>query len=60
MVTDLVLQLKDCTYISKTETIKGKIPSGYDTVKAYVIEAETEETHRNRYQLGNITIRYIT
>ncbi len=59
LIVDLIMQLKDCTYITKRETIKGKIPSGYDDIKEYVITAKTENLNLQKYQLANITIEYI-
>lgn len=58
MIVELVLQLKDCTYISKKETIRGKIPSGYDDIKDYVVQARTKDPLKSAYQLGNILIEY--
>jgi len=60
LITDLVLQLKDCTYITKQERVKGQIPSGYDDIKDYAITARTNDFKQPTYQLANITIRYIT
>lgn len=59
LVVDLILQLKDCTFVSKKEIVKGKIPSGYDTVKDYIITARTNDADRSNYQLANIVIEYI-
>lgn len=59
LVTKLILQLKDCTYIAKEEKIKGKISSGYDDIKDYVITAKTSKLGQPNCQLGNITINYI-
>lgn len=59
LITDLILQLKDCTYIAKEERLQGKIPSGYDDVKDYVITARAENCKQPGYQLANITIQYI-
>ena len=59
LIVDLIMQLKDCTYITKRETIKGKIPSGYDDIKEYVITAKTENLNQQKYQLANITIEYV-
>ena len=59
IILELVLQLKDCTYISKKETIVGKIPSGYDDIKDYLILARTSDTSKSTYQLGNILIEYV-
>ena len=47
------------TYVAKKETVKGKIPSGYDDIKDYVIIAQTETTGKSPYQLGNITVEYV-
>ena len=58
LIVDLIMQLKDCTYITKREIVKGKIPSGYDDIKEYVITAKTENLNRQKYQLANITIEY--
>ena len=58
-IVELVLQLKDCTYIRKTETATGKIPSGYDDVRDYLILARTSDPSKSTYQLGNILIEYI-
>lgn len=59
MIVDLVLQLKDCTYVSKKEVIRGKIPSGYDSIRDYVIKAKTDDLSKTKYQLSNIRIEYI-
>ena len=59
LIVDLIMQLKDCTYITKREIIKGKIPSGYDDIKEYVITAKTGNLNLHKYQLVNITIEYI-
>ena len=56
--SDLVLRLKDRTFAGKEETIKGKIPSGYDDVKDYVVLAATDDPAEAPYRLGNILIRY--
>lgn len=58
IIIELVLQLKDCTYISKKETAKGKIPSGYDVIRDYVIQAQTNDPLKSTYQLENILIEY--
>jgi len=60
IITDLILQLKDCTYVAKQERVKGHIPSGYDDIKDYTITAKTNDFKQPAYQLANITIRYIT
>lgn len=57
-IVELVLQLKDCTFICKKEAVKGKIPSGYDDIKDYVIQARTNDPLKRAYQLGNILIEY--
>ena len=59
LIVALILQLKDCTFITKKETVKGKIPSGYDDIKEYVITAKTENLNLQKYQLANITIEYV-
>lgn len=59
LIVDLIMQLKDCTYITKREIVKGKIPSGYDDIKEYVITAKTENLDLQKYQLANITIEYV-
>lgn len=59
LVVNLIIQLKDCTYITKKETVKGKTPSGYDDIKDYVIIAKTENLNQQKYQLSNITIEYV-
>ncbi|MEY8386365.1 hypothetical protein AALC17_03585 [Oscillospiraceae bacterium 38-13] len=59
LILSLILQLKDCEFISKSETIKGKTPSGYDDIKEYTILAKPENRKRSAYQLSNITIVYV-
>ena len=59
LIVDLIMQLKDCTYITKREIHKGKIPSGYDDIKEYVIKAKIENLNLQKYQLANITIEYV-
>ena len=59
LIVDLIMQLKDCTYITKREIVKGKIPSGYDDIKEYVITAKTVNLNLQKYQLANITIEYV-
>lgn len=59
LIVDLIMQLKDCTCITKREIVKGKIPSGYDDIKEYVITAKTENLNLQKYQLANITIEYV-
>ncbi len=58
LIAALVLELKDCVFAGKEERVKGRIPSGYDSVKEYVIQAETEKAFKTGYQLGNIRIQY--
>lgn len=58
MIVELIFQLKDCVYISKEETVIGKIPSGYDSIKDYVIQAGTKDSLKSTYRLGNILIEY--
>ena len=59
MAIDLILQLKDCTFIDKEETIRGKIPSGYDDIKDYVVHARTDDLSKSAFRLGNILIEYL-
>lgn len=58
MIVDLVLQLKDSTFLCKNECVKGKIPSGYDDVKDYVIQAKRNSSQLHTYQLANIKIEF--
>ena len=58
LIAELVLELKDCVFAGKQERVTGRIPSGYDSVKDYVIQAETEKASRAIYQQGNIRIQY--
>ncbi len=59
IITDLILQLKDCTYISKKEIIKGKTPSGYDKIKDYIVTTRSPNLRGKEYKLSNITIEYV-
>ena len=58
MIFDLIMQLKDSVFVEKSETVKGRISSGYDYIKDYVVVAKAE-SFKNRYLLGNIVIDYI-
>ena len=58
LIAALILHLKDGTFVAKTETVKGKTPSGYDDIKDYVIIVKAEEPKQPKYQLSNITIEY--
>lgn len=58
-VVELVLQLRDCVYLRKEETVTGKIPSGYDDRKNYRIIAAVRNSAPNPYQLGNILIEFV-
>ena len=58
IIIEIVLQLKDCLFLNKQEIVKGKIPSGYDDIKDYVIKAKTSKLSQKTYQLNNITIEY--
>jgi len=58
IIIEIVLQLKDCLFLNKQEIVKGKIPSGYDDIKDYVIKAKTFKLSQKTYQLNNITIEY--
>nr|WP_326208102.1 hypothetical protein [uncultured Oscillibacter sp.] len=46
LIDALILQLKDCAYITKTETVRGKTPSGYDDIRDYSISPENIEMDR--------------
>lgn len=59
LVVNLILKLKDCTFISKEERVKGKTPWGYDDIKDYIITAKAKKLKRSKYQFANITIEYI-
>ena len=58
IIVDLILQLKDSFFMSKKEKITGKIPSGYDDVKDYIIQAKTNDSQKSIYRLANILIEY--
>lgn len=57
-IVSLVLQLRDSAFVSKEERIKGKIPSGYDDIREYIIQAKTSQAQRSPYRLANILIEY--
>lgn len=59
MVVELVLQLRDSAFLRKKERITGKIPSGYDDIKEYIIYAKTNDAPKNSYRLANILIEYL-
>lgn len=59
MIVALIQQLKDSIYVEKKEIVQGKTPSGYDNIKDYIITAKTNVLTKSRYQLANITIKYI-
>lgn len=58
IIIGLVMQLKDCVYVSKQEIIQGKIPSGNDDIKEYIIQAKTNDPSKSTYQLENILIEF--
>lgn len=58
LIIGLLLQLKDCTFLSKEEVIRGKIPSGYDDIKDYIIYAKANIAPKPPYRLANILILY--
>ena len=58
LITGLILQLKDCAYMEKRESVKGNTPSGYDDIKDYVITARANTLKRQQYRLANITIEF--
>lgn len=58
IIVNLILHLNNCAYVGKKEKTKGKIPSGYDDIKEYIITAKTPNSESKKYQLENITIEY--
>lgn len=56
-IVDLVLQLRISSFISKKERVKGKIPSGYDNIKDYIIQAKTDNPQKNSYEFANILMK---
>lgn len=58
MVVELVLRLRDSRFLRKREVVLGWTPSGYDTIRAYTILAETPHPPREPYRLKNITIQF--
>ena len=58
LITGLILQLKDCAYMEKRESVKGKNPSGCDDIKDYVITARANTLKRQKYRLAHITIEF--
>ena len=59
IVVDLILHLKDCVFLSKTERVQGKTPSGYDKIKTYAITARAKKLPQAQYRLSHITINYM-
>ena len=59
LIVELIQQLKNCTYVTKREIVKGNTPSGYDKIKHYFITAKTSKLKQPKYQLANIAIEYI-
>jgi len=59
LIVNLIWQLKDCIFVGKKEFVKGKIPSGYDDIKDYVITAKAKGLRQSNCQLANITIEYV-
>ena len=59
MIVTLIQQLKDSIYVEKKEIVRGKTLFGYDTIKDYLLTAKTHVLSKRRYQLANITIKYI-
>lgn len=57
LIVSLILQLKDCIYAAKEESVRGKTPSGYDTIKEYVITVKAKKREQTKYRLSNITIK---
>lgn len=58
LIVDLILQLRECSYITKQEIVKGEIPSGYDKIRDYIITAKAINLRPTKYRLANITIEY--
>ena len=58
IIVNLILHLNNCAYVGKKEKTKGKIPSGYDDIKEYIITAKNPDSELKMYQLENITIEY--
>lgn len=59
LIYNLILQLKDCTFLAKEEIVRGRIPSCYDDIKDYIITAKANNLKKIKFQLANITIKYI-
>jgi len=59
LIFNLILKLRDCIFIAKEERVKGKILSGYDDIKDYVITVKAKNFKQSKFQLANITIEYI-
>jgi len=59
LIYNLILQLKDCTFVAKEEIVRGRIPSGYDDIKDYVITAKAISLKQVKFQFANIAIKYI-
>lgn len=59
LIAGLVMQLKDCVYLSKKETVTGTIPSGYDDIKEYAIRLKAKDAGRPVYRLANITLEFV-
>ncbi len=57
-IVDLVLQLRDSSFLRKKELMKGKTPSGYDSIKDYIIQAKTNNPQKSSYRFANILIEY--
>ena len=59
LIAGLVMQLKDCVYLSKKETVTGTIPSGYDVIKEYTICLKAKDAGRPGYRLDNLTLEFV-
>lgn len=59
LIAGLIMQLKDCVYLSKKETVTGTIPSGYDDIKDYAIRLKAKDAGRPVYRLANITLEFV-
>ena len=57
-VIPLIFQLKDCVYVDRQETVRGKTPSGYDEIRDYVIRARTSAPGKTAFCLANIALTF--
>lgn len=59
IIINLVINIKDCVFVSKKEIVIDKIPSGYDSRKNYFIKAKSFEKTGTSYKLANIEINFL-